>query len=182
MKQIGIIVGSLREGSYSKAVAEYMVSQLAKIAQPFILEIKSLPLYNPDLDAQEIPPEWVKFRNNARNMSAFLFVTPEYNRSIPAALKNALDVGSRPYDDTVWNKKPAAIISISPGKIGGFGVNHHLRQTFSCLNLYTMPQPEAYLGEIDQSLDEQGSVVNERTTAFLDHFAAEMIEWIKNFS
>ena len=127
-----------------------------------IVEIGQLQLYNQDLDDQP-SAEWTAFRKRTAGCNAVLFVTPEYNRSIPAALKNALDVGSRPYGKSVWNGKPGAIVSASPSAIGGFGANHHLRQTFVFLNLPAMQQPEAYLGLADKLFDQQGKLSNPDT-------------------
>lgn len=179
MKKVGIIVGSLRNGSYNKAVAAYISSQLEKSVEVQTIDISGLALYNPDLDEASVPTEWTSFRNTAKAMDAFLFVTPEYNRSFPAAIKNALDVGSRPYAENVWNNKPAAVISVSPGKIGGFGANNHLRQTLAFLNLLVMPQPEAYIGEVEQYLGENGEVANERTKSFLGSIADAFTAWIE---
>ena len=87
-----------------------------------------------------------------------LFVTPEYNRSVPGVLKNAIDVGSRPYGKSAWNGKPGAVISVSPGAIGGFGANHHLRQSLVFLNVPAMQQPEAYIGGAGKLFDDAGAI------------------------
>jgi len=107
-----------------------------------------------------------------------LFVTPEYNRSVPAALKNALDVGSRPYGQSVWTGKPGAVVSASPGAIGGFGANHHLRQSLVFLNVPAMQQPEAYLGGADKLFDAAGAPANEGTRKFLAGFMQAFAGWI----
>nr|WP_321400820.1 NAD(P)H-dependent oxidoreductase [uncultured Desulfobacter sp.] len=180
MKNIGIIVGSLREGSFNKAVANYVSEQFPEAYQTTFIDFSKLDIYNQDLD--ETPPEsWVAFRNSVKGLDALLFVTPEYNRSIPGGLKNALDVGSRPYGQSVWGGKPGGVISVSPGAIGGFGANHHLRQVLSFLDVYTLQQPEAYVGHIEGVLDDGGQVVDEHTKQFLDDYAQAFIRWIEKF-
>ena len=180
MKNIGIIVGSLREGSFNKAVAKYVSDQFPEGYQTTFIDFSQLDIYNQDLD--ETPPEsWVAFRNALKDLDAFLFVTPEYNRSIPGGLKNALDVGSRPYGQSVWGGKPGGVISVSPGAIGGFGANHHLRQVLSFLDVYTLPQPEAYVGHIESALDDSGQVADEHTQQFLGTYAQAFIRWIEKF-
>ena len=144
-RQVAVIVGSLREGSLNRKVAR-AIEALAPDHLVFEeIGIGDLPLYNQDLDGDP-PAEWIAFRDAIRPKDALLFVTPEYNRSIPGVLKNAIDVGSRPYGKSVWAKKPAAVISASLGTYGGFGANHHLRQSCVFLDVPLMPQPEAYLG------------------------------------
>src|SRR4029453_14567844 len=119
----------------------------------------------------EKPPQtWTAFRDRVRRADAVLFVTPEYNRSVPAPLKNAIDVGSRPYGSSVWGGKPGAVISPSPGAIGGFGANQHLRQSMVFLNVPMLQQPEAYISGVDKLLDEQGAIANESTKGFLGKF------------
>lgn len=114
-----------------------------------------------------------------KEIDAVLFVTPEYNRSVPAVLKNALDVGSRPYGASVWNGKPAAIISQSPGRLSGFGANHHLRQPLVFLNMPILQQPEAYIGNVADLLDENGTIKDERTVKFLQSFVDAFVDLIK---
>ena len=109
---------------------------------------------------------------------ALLFVTPEYNRSVPSALKNAIDLGSRPYGKSVWSGKPCAIVSGSPGAIGGFGANHHLRQSLVFLNVPTMAQPEAYIGGADKLFDNKGALINDDTRNFLKQFMQAFGAWI----
>jgi chromate reductase len=108
-----------------------------------------------------------------------LFVTPEYNRSVPAALKNALDVGSRPYGHSVWDRKPGAIVSGSPGAIGAFGANHHLRQSLVFLNVPAMQQPEVYVSHVDKLFDEVGNLVNEGTSKLLQQFMQTFAIWVE---
>jgi chromate reductase len=175
--RVALIVGSLRQGSYSRALAMAVKDLAAPGLELVPVEIGDLPLYNPDLEDQ-VPASWARFRQAVEETTAVLFVTPEYNRSIPGALKNALDVGSRPYGHSVWQGKPAAIVSVSPGAIGAFGANHHLRQPLVFLNMPTMQQPEAYVGNVETLL-EDGVLKNEGTRAFLKTFADAFAEWIE---
>ena len=142
-----------------------------------IIEIGQLPFYNQD-DEQTPPQVWVQFRERIKRADGVLFVTPEYNRSVPAALKNAIDVGSRPYGQSAWSGKPGAVVSASPGGIGGFGANHHLRQSLVFLNVPAMPQPEAYIGGADKLFDAQGKLVNDATRKFLQNFMQAFGSWI----
>ncbi|MEG0364472.1 MAG: NAD(P)H-dependent oxidoreductase [Erysipelotrichales bacterium] len=180
MKKLGVIVGSLRKDSYNKKVAEYFMQRLEGDFDINFIEIGNLELFNEDLEDNE-PASWNKFRTSIKEMDAFLFVTPEYNRSIPGALKNALDVASRPFPNNEWAKKPTLLVTASPGGIGGFGAGQHFRNIASMLNMYVMPQPEVYLGQIHKSFDENGSLTNERTTSFLDTVSQSFIEWTNNF-
>jgi chromate reductase len=142
-----------------------------------IVEIGQLPIYNQDLD-EDPPAEWVEFRERIRAADAFLFVTPEYNRSVPAVLKNAIDIGSRPYGKSAWNGKPGAVVSVSPGAIGGFGANQHLRQSMVFLNVPMMQQPEAYIGGAGDIFDDSAQP-NERTTQFLRKFISAYAAWVE---
>ena len=110
---------------------------------------------------------------------AVLFVTPEYNRSIPGAVKNALDVGSRPYGKSAWTGKPAAIVSVSPGLLGAFGANHHLRQPLVFLNMPVMQQPEAYISKVGDLIGADGRLTNEDTRKFLKSYLDSFRIWIK---
>lgn len=140
--------------------------------------IGELPVYNQDLDDENIPPmAWVSFRERMKAFDAVLFVTPEYNRSVPAVLKNALDVGSRPYGQSIWDGKPGAVVSVSPGTISGFGANHHLRQSLVFLNIPAMQQPEAYIGNAATLFDDNGALNNERTREFLQNFMEAFAIW-----
>jgi len=112
-----------------------------------------------------------------KQYDAFLFVTPEYNRSVPAVMKNAIDIGSRPFSENVWNGKPGAVVSVSPGSIGGFGANHHLRQSLVVLNVPVMPLPESYIGNVAALLDESGAVTNEKTRRLLQKFMEGFVAW-----
>jgi len=180
-KTIGIIVGSLRRDSFSRKVAQYLADLLAEEYEVVFVNIDSLAMYNQDLDNDdEAPKEWVDLRQEVKALDAVLFVTPEYNRSVPAVLKNALDIASRPKTDNAWKGKPGAIVSVSPGSIGGFGANHHLRQITACLNIFMMPQPEAYIGGVDAAVDGTG-VSDESVRGFLQRFSATFAKWVERF-
>jgi len=177
-KDIAVLVGSLRRDSFNRKIAR----ALAEIAPPVlkleIVEIGQLPLYNQDEDANP-PAAWTAFRERLHRTDGVLFVTPEYNRSVPAPLKNAIDVGSRPYGKNMWNGKPGAIVSVSPGAIGGFGANHHLRQSLVFLNVPAMAQPEAYIGGADKLFDGEGKLTNLSTREFLGKFMEAFAGWVE---
>jgi len=175
-KKIGIIVGSLRKGSFTRSIANELKAQLPEGYEGEFLEIAQLPLFDQDYEAAGATPEsYVHFRKEVEACDAFIFATPEYNRSFPAAIKNALDVASRPYGSSKWNGKPAAVVSVSPGAIGGFGANHHLRQVLTFLNVQPVQQPEAYIGSVMGLLDENGKVKNEDTRALLKSVVTALV-------
>lgn len=177
-KKIAVIVGSLRRESFNRKMAKALMV-LAPASLAFeIVEIADLPLYNEDLDSNP-PAEWVRFRENIRKFDGVLFVTPEYNRSVPGVLKNALDVGSRPYGQSVWAGKPGAVMSVSIGPIGGFGANHHLRQSLVFLNVPAMHQPEAYIGNAAGLFDEKGDLTNDSTRDFVRKYVHAFAEWVE---
>jgi len=179
VKHIGIFVGSLRKASYSKSIARF-VEQLSSADFNYkIIEIGELPLYNQDYDDQAAAPETYEvFRKTVKPLDGVLFITPEYNRSVPAVLKNALDVGSRPYGQSVWSGKPGAIISCSPGIYGAFGANHHLRQSLVFLNVLPLQQPESYIAKVAESINEQGELTNDRLKDSLQKFIAAFEKWV----
>lgn len=176
-KKIAVLVGSLRKGAYSKSVANCLISLAPSSFDMNIIEIGNLPIYNQDYDEETIEA-YTKFREAVKESDAVLIVTAEHNRSIPAVLKNALDVGSRPFGKSVWGGKPGAIASQSYGAIGGFGANHHLRQVSSFLDIRMMNQPECYLGEVQNSMDQNGVITSERTIRFLQKFMNSYEEWV----
>lgn len=176
--KVAVLVGSLRKGSFNRKLAHVLTDLAPASLSLEIVEIGALPLYNQDDEATP-PAAWTTFRDAINAADAVLFLTAEYNRSVPACLKNAIDVGSRPYGKSVWNAKPAAIISTSPGAIGGFGANHHLRQSLICLNAPTMSGPEAYIGGVDKLFDEQGKLNNDSTREFLTKFSASFGAWVE---
>jgi len=181
-RDVAVIVGSLRSRSYTRRCALALMSLTPPDLKLTFVEIGALPLYNQDLDPDSPAPAWAAFRDQIRPCDAVLFVTPEYNRSVPGVLKNAIDVGSRPYGKSVWSKKPCAIVSVSPGVLGGFGANHHLRQSLVFLDMPVLQQPEAYIGQANTLFGEAGEVNNEATKTFLTGFMAafaDLIERVK---
>ena len=174
-----VLVGSLRKASLNGMLANTLMSLAPSSMKLETVEIGQLPFFNQDLETAATPAPWTAFRQRIKAADAVLFVTPEYNRSVPAALKNALDVGSRPYGSSVWDRKPGAIVSCSPSAIGAFGANHHLRQSLVFLNVPTMQQPEAYFGHADKLFDEQGKLVNDGTRKFLQEFMQAFANWVE---
>jgi chromate reductase, NAD(P)H dehydrogenase (quinone) len=178
---IAVLVGSLRKESFSRKAAKALIALAPGSLRLEILEIGGLEMYNQDRE-ETPPPAWTEFRERLRSFDGVLFVTPEYNRSVPAVLKNAIDVGSRPSGKSVWDGKPAAVVSISPGALGAFGANHHLRQSLVFLNVPTMQQPEAYIGGGAKLFDDQGNLLNDSTRDFLGKFLAAFADWVGKFS
>jgi chromate reductase len=174
-----VLVGSLRKASFNGMLANALISLAPSSMKLEIVEIGQLPFYNQDLETDPPPAQWTAFRQRVKAADAVLFVTPEYNRSVPAVLKNALDVGSRPHGSSVWDRKPGAVVSGTPGAIGAFGANHHLRQSLVSLNVPTMHQPEAYIGHADKLFDERGKLVNDGTCKFLQEFMQAFANWVE---
>jgi len=178
-KRIAVFVGSLRKESFNRKMAKALMALAPESLRLEIVEIGGLPLYDQDLDDEGRPPSaWTEFRKHVKSFDAVLFVTPEYNRSVPGVLKNALDVGSRPYGQSIWGGKPGAVISVSPGAIGGFGANHHLRQSLVFLDVATMQQPEAYIGGAAQLFDANANITNETSRDFLKKFMVAFTAWV----
>lgn len=180
--KIAVLVGSLRKDSVNRKAAEALARLAADNLQFTFLEIGDLPLYDEDVEAAGAPAPWIRFRKELGEADAVLFVTPEYNRSVPGALKNAIDVGSRPAGQSAWSKKPAAVMSVSPGAIGGFGANHHLRQSLVFLDMPVLQQPEAYVGGAYDLFDENGEIKNDRTRAFFQTFIDAFGDWIERMA
>lgn len=174
---VAVLVGSLRKESINRKVAHALASLAPDALKLKIVEIGELTPYNQDYDASP-PTAWSAFRDEVGAADAVLFVTPEYNRSVPGVLKNALDIGSRPYGKSVWSGKPGAIASASPGAMGAFGANHHLRQSLVFLNVPAMPQPEVYIGGADKLFDAAGQLTHDGTRAFLRTFMQAFADWV----
>jgi chromate reductase len=176
--KIAIIVGSLREGSLNRKMARAICGIRDDNLDCSMVEIGNLPLYNQDFDSDP-PAEWVSFRQQVAAADGVLFVSPEYNRGIPGVLKNAIDVGSRPYGQSVFDKKPAAIVTVSPGSIGGFGANHQIRQSCVFLNMPVMQQPEAYLGHVtDDSFAQSGELKDGPLKELVTSLAHAFHDWV----
>ena len=177
-KKVGVIVGSLRQGAYSRLLARSLPEVAPESMTLSEIEIGDLPHYNADLETASPPAAWTHFRKQVIAADAILFVTPEYNRSMPGALKNAFDVGSRPWGHSAWSGKPAAVISVTPGALGAMAANHHVRQVMYGVNLAAMPYPEAYIAAAGSLFDSEGKLINAETKAFLAQFMQAFEQWV----
>lgn len=175
--KIAVIVGSLREESFNLKTAKTMMALAPESFNMELLDISGLPMFNEDLE-ENPPKEWVALKKKISAVDGILFLTPEYNRSVPGVLKNVIDVGSRPYGKNSWDGKPAAIVSVSIGAISGFGANHHLRQSLTFVNVPAMAQPEAYIGGAADLFDDNGKLTNDSTKDFLKDFMGAFEEWV----
>jgi chromate reductase len=178
-REIAVIVGSLRSESFNRKTARALAALAPETLKLDIVEIGALPLYNEDLDSDDPPAEWRTFRERVHAADGVLFVTPEYNRSVPGVLKNAIDVGSQPYGKSAWSKKPGAVISVTPGALGAFGANHHLRQSCVFLDVPLMQQPEAYLSGAGDLFDKAGELKGDSTRKFLRTFITAYADWVE---
>lgn len=176
--QVAVLVGSLRKGSFNRKLALALAQLAPPELQLNIVEIGQLPFYNED-EAADPPASYAPFRQAIKAADAVLFVSPEYNRSIPAVLKNALDVGSRPYGHNAFDGKPAAVVTLSPGALGAFGAHHHLRQVLACLNTPLLPSPEVYLGGAADLFTPEGGIAKPDTEAFLRKVLAAFAAWVQ---
>src|ERR1700742_1124685 len=174
--KVAVIVGSLRKKSLTRKVAKAMMSVAPENLSCSFVEIGDLPLYNEDLD-ENPPASWTRFRSEVGSHDAMLFLTPEYNRSLSGCLKNAVDVGSRPGGENSFDGKPAGVVSVTPYKLGAFGANHALRQTFVYLDIPVMQQPEAYIGGARDLLDEHGEVRSPEAAKMLEGFMRAFAGW-----
>jgi chromate reductase len=180
-RDIAILVGSLRKESLNRKTAKTLIEIAPKTLKLEIAEIGALALLNEDLE-HDPPREWTEFRERLQRADGVLFVTPEYNRSVPGVLKNAIDVGSRPYGKNRFDGKPGGVISVSPGSVGGFGANHHLRQSLVFLNVPVLQQPEAYLHGAGKFFDDSGKMTNEATREFLGKFLDAYAAWVEKIA
>lgn len=176
--RIAFVCGSLRKDSFHRRLGHAVAKAAGDRIELVEVEIGDLPLYDEDSEKDGTPAEWTRFREAIRGVDGILFGSPEYNRSMTGALKNALDVGSRPYGKSVWSKKPVAIFTGSPGMTGGFGSNHHLRQSCVFLDMPAMQQPEAYWGLLNNEKVGADGTIHDETLAKLVHaFAKAMVDW-----
>lgn len=175
--KIAAIVGSLRKGSYNRKVAENIIRLAPEQLKIEIVEIRQLPHYNEDLDTDHPPAEWTAFREKIKTFDGVFLFTPEYNRSVSGVLKNALDVGSRPYGKSVWNGKPTAVASASMSPLAASVANHTLRQSLVFLNMPVMQQPEIYIGSAHTIFDEKGKAV-EKSEAFFRQVIDAYADWV----
>ena len=175
---VAVLVGSLRKESFTRKTAKVLIALAPASLKLEIVEIGQLPLYNQDDDPHP-PPASAAFKARIRKAEAVLFVTPEYNRSVPGVLKNAIDIASRPYGDSAWNAKPGGVVSVSPGAIGAFGANHHLRQSLVFLNVPALQQPEAYVGNAAKIFDASGTLTDDSVREFLRKYVEAFAQWVE---
>lgn len=175
--RIALIVGSLRRDSYNRQVTEAM-TRLAPPSTEFVrVTIGDLPLYDQDDDARQ-PPSVLRLKQDIADADGAMLATPEYNRSIPGVLKNALDHGSRPYGQSIWAGKPAGIIGVSVGAIGTATAQQHLRNILTYLDMPTLGQPEVFLQWRDGLVDEHGEI-GEASRDFLQGWMDKFLEWVR---
>jgi chromate reductase, NAD(P)H dehydrogenase (quinone) len=177
-RDVVVLVGSLRKDSFTRKVANALIALAPPSMRMEIVPIGDLPHYNQDDETETPPPAWVNFRERVRRADAVLFTTPEYNRSVPGVLKNAIDVGSRPYGKSAFSGKPAAVVSVSPGALAGFGAHHHLRQSLVFLDMPTLQQPEMYIGNAGTLFDASGALTKDSTREFFGKFLMAFGAWI----
>lgn len=170
-KKIGIIAGSLRKGAFSRMMAKEMAAMLNDQFDVSVMNIGDLPMYDQDYDTEGSPESYEAFREEVAGMDGFVIITPEYNRSMSAVLKNALDVASRPWGQSKWDGKKAMVMGLTPGTLGAVGAAYDVRKVLAFLNVDVMGQPEAYLSRADQMFNEDGSL-KEGTRTFVQSLAA----------
>lgn len=182
-KDIAVFVGSLRKDASSRKAALALSALAPKGLTLDIIPIAHLPFYDQDFDADPAatPISYADFRRRVGRADAALFVTPEYNRTFPAVLKNAIDIGTRPYGKNVWSGKPAGVVSVSMGALGGFGANQQLRALLANVNMPVLQQPEVYIGGADKLFDADGNVAVEATSAFLKGYMEAFAAWTERF-
>jgi chromate reductase len=182
-RKIGILCGSARRDSYNQKAADALAARMPEDFEMVPIQIDDLPMFHQDYDDDgRTPEEWIRFRENVMDMDGFLFASPEYNRSFPPLLKNALDIASRPSGENRWSGKPALLVTASPGKLGGFGANHHLRQVMSFLDMRVMNQPECYFGGANLMFPENGEDLAEGTESFFQAIIEAFTDWIEKNS
>ncbi|KGE13388.1 NADPH-dependent FMN reductase [Sphingobacterium deserti] len=180
-KKIGILVGSLRRGSFSKKIAHHFIENAPEGYSLELVEIGQLEHYNQDFDEDGSPASYQPFREKIKSFDGVIFITPEYNRSVPGVLKNALDVASRPYGQSSWDGKPALVVSSSISNVSGFGANHHLRQSLVFLNMPTLQQPEVYIANVQNLFDEDGKLIKEDSAKFLSDVLTAYTAFVNKF-
>ena len=182
-RKVAVLIGSLRKDSLNRKAANALIAMAPPSLALEIVEIGDLNLYNQDLDdASPKPASWLAFRDKVRAMDAVLFVTPEYNRGVPGALKNAIDVGSRPYGHSVFSGKPCAVMSVSPGALGAFGANHYIRSAFVFLDMPCMQQPEAYINNAGNIFGADGTVTDDVKRPLFEKFITAFAAWVEKFA
>lgn len=181
--KVSILIGSLRRGSYARKIANNLLHYFPKNYDASIVEIRNLPLYDFDYDDPAIsdkptPAEYTEFRETIKDSQGVLFVTSENNRTIPAALKNAIDIGSKPNSDVAWKNLPAATISHSVGRMGGYSSQKNLQLALSYFDMPRPGQPEVFLGRSPELFDDNGKITEASTVEFLTDYIAWFTELI----
>lgn len=182
-KNISVLIGSLRRASYARKIARNVITYFPEGYAVKIVEIRDLPLYDFDYDDLDVvdkptPDQYTQFRETIKASDGVLFVTAENNRSIPACLKNAIDIGSKPNNDVAWKHLPAGIISHSVGRMGGYSSQKNLRLALSYFDMPTPGQPEVFLGESPTLLDETGTIAQDRTETFLRGYVDRFVQLV----
>jgi len=176
--KIGVIIGSLRKDSFNRQLAKAVSALLPAHMQTEEIPIGELPLYNQDLDAA-LPAPAVKFKQQVESMQGLLFFTPEYNRSYPGVLKNAIDWGSRPAGKSSWAGKAAGIMGASPSQVGTALAQEHLRMVLSALDVAVLPQPSIFVQYSAGLIDADGKITNEATAKFVQGFVDRYVTWVE---
>jgi len=175
---VSVIVGSLRKESFSLKIANALVKLAPSSLKLNVVTLHGLSFFNQDLEANP-PADWLAFRETLQNSDAVLFVTPEYNRSIPGVLKNAIDVGSRPYGKSSFNGRPAGIISNSPGPLGGVCAAMNLKQILPGYTGPILQQPEIYLTAVGDAFDDKGNLTKEALEKVLKQYIDAFAAWVE---
>ena len=172
------IAGSLRKTSFNRGALRAAADLVPEGATMEIFELDGIPSF--DQDEEQSPPEKVvELKRKIREADAIVFVTPEYNYSIPGVLKNAIDWASRPYGDSAWNGKPAAIMGASVGGIATARAQYHLRQVMVFLNMFPINQPEVMIGNAGEKFDGEGNLTDEKTKEFIRLLLVNLVEWTR---
>jgi chromate reductase len=172
------IAGSLRRQSYNRAALRAAAELVPEAVTLNIVELDGIPIFNED-DEHEPPAAVVELKKRIRAADAILFVTPEYNYSVPAVLKNAIDWASRPYGDSAWSGKPAAIMGASSGTMGTVRAQYHLRQICVFLNLFPLNQPEVMIGNAAERFDAEGNLTDEATKDHIRKLLQSLVDWTR---
>lgn len=180
LKKVGLLVGSLRQGSYSKQLAKNIALLFPVEVIPNVIDINDLPLFNEDLERKQVD-SWNHFRDQVNDVDGLVFVTPEYNRSVPGCLKNALDIGSRS-EKKIFAGKPAIVVSCSVGKMGGFGASQHLKQIVLSLGMELVQPAEIYLGSVQALFDDRGFLNNKFVNNLLNNAVTGLLKLINSDS
>ena len=172
------IPGSLRKGSYNLSALRAAQQLLPADAELEIFDLHGIPPFSEE-DEKNPPARVTEFKKKIREADAILFATPEYNYSIPGVLKNSIDWASRPYGDSAWNGKPAAIMGASPGMLGTARAQYHLRQVFVFLNVFALNQPEVMIAQAASKFDAEGNLTDQRTREHISRLLQSLVEWAR---